>query len=1118
MAIRVALHHTTRYVYDRPVQLGPHVVRLRPAAHARTPIEAYSLRVSPSEHFLNWQQDPFGNWLARVIFPKPAHELVVEVDLVANLVTVNPFDFFLEETAQEFPVVYHADLKRELLPYLETSAAGSKFSQLIGRVTDDVARTGRRMVDVLVDINQLVQRSLRYDIRMEPGVFAPEETLERGHGSCRDFAWLLVNVLRRLGLAARFVSGYSIQLRPDQKPLEGPAGVSNDCTDLHAWAEVYLPGAGWIGLDATSGLLCGEGHIPLACTAAPQTAAPVTGSYAWTPRGDDDRVEERFAFDMQVTRIEDRPRPTRSYDEEQWDGIVRCGLDVDRALADGDVRLTMGGEPTFVSAEDMEAPEWNTAALGPTKERIADQLLRRLMKRFAPGALLHHGQGKWYPGEPLPRWAYSGYWRKDGEPIWRDPSLFAALPREGPATPDAAAAATTGLAEAFVKALLARLGVTTEHVVPAYEDAWYHLWRERKLPTNVDPFDSKLDDANERARLRRIFANGLATPVGYAAPLRATYDAAGTRGYEWIPGAWFLRDERLYLLPGDSPLGYRLPLDSLPWAAPEDLDPLRERDPFAPAPSLRAREHLVQPRTKGAERAASPPAHGTSARDIVRTALCVEPRGGALHVFFPPLDSLEAYLELAAKVEETAKELGTKVRLEGYLPPNDPRLERMQITPDPGVIEVNIHPAASWSSLVANTHVLYEEARTARLGTDKFMLDGRHTGTGGGNHIVLGGATAADSPFLRRPDVLRSLLAYFVNHPSLSYLFSGLFIGPTSQAPRIDEARQDSLYELDVAFAAIPKRGEPVPPWLVDRVLRNLLVDVTGNTHRTEICIDKLYNPDSASGRLGLVELRSFEMPPDARMSCAQQLLVRALVAWFWQTPYERPLVRWGTSLHDRFLLPHFVWEDLQGVVRDVSAAGFAFDPAWFAPHWEFRFPRHGVVSGHGVDVEIRHALEPWHVLGEEAGGGGTARYVDSSAERVQVRARNLIAGRHVLACNGQRVPLHSTGRAGEHVAGVRYKAWKPPSSLHPTIGVHAPLVFDVVDTWSERALFGCTYRVTHPGGRTFDVYPKNGLEAESRRATRFEPFGHTPGSFRVAARERSLEAPLTLDLRRTDL
>jgi uncharacterized protein (DUF2126 family)/transglutaminase-like putative cysteine protease len=1111
LSIRVALHHETRYRYDRPVTPAPHVVRLRPAPHCRTPILAYRLRVVPSNHFLNWQQDPFGNYQARLVFPKMADELVFEVDLVAEMTVINPFDFFLEKEVEHFPFAYSASLKKDLTPYLQAGSHGPRFNDFVERAKGQFARSGRRMVEVLIDVNQFVQKTLRYDIRMEPGVFPPEESLVRGHGSCRDFAWLLVQVLRQFGLASRFVSGYSIQLKADERPLSGPAGVERDSADLHAWAEVFLPGAGWVGLDATSGLLAGEGHIPLACTPDPDTAAAITGSYAWHKLDDADKVNEGFSFAMSVRRIEEIPRITLPYTDEAWEAIKALGHTVDGALVAGDVRLTIGGEPTFVAANDPDGSEWNFDALGPTKLRYGRDLLGRLHERFAPSGLLHEGQGKWYPGEPLPRWALSCYFRKDGFPIWHNRALFA---RAEPGSEQ------SGDALAFITALCEELSVDPRFAIPGYEDAWYYLWRERRLPVNVDPHESKLSDEIERSRLARIFEEGLAAVAGYALPLRhAQTDAASM----WQTGPWFLRSERLYLIPGDSAMGYRLPLDSLPWTAPGQDSVLNPPDPFAPRDPLprtspERGQSVPRFRPPTAADAKGPPALHQSAEGAVRTALCVEPRNGILHVFMPPLESAEDYLELCARIEATAERLCKQIRIEGYHPPSDPRLTRFQITPDPGVIEVNIQPVGSWEEQLDVTAILYDEARKASLRAEKFMLDGRHTGTGGGNHVVLGGPTPSDSPILRRPDLLRSLVGYWLNHPSLSYLFSGMFVGPTSQAPRVDEARNDSLYELEIAFRLLESgaRSGSVPPWQVDRLFRNLLIDVTGNTHRAEFCIDKLYSPDHSAGRQGLLELRAFEMPPHERMSLTQQLLVKALVAAFWRTPYERSPIDWGTELHDRFMLPHFVRQDFGDVLEDLSRAGFYFDGSWFTPHHEFRFPLHGsMTSRDGIVIELRQAIEPWHVLGEEVTAGGTSRYVDSSVERVEVKVRGMIVGRHVVACNGRRVPLHPTGTNGEMVAGVRYRAWQPPSALHPTIGVHAPLVFDVIDTWNDRAIAGCRYHVTHPGGLAHADFPSNSLAAESRRAARFQAFGHTPGERPPPPLEPNPHFPFTLDLRR---
>jgi uncharacterized protein (DUF2126 family)/transglutaminase-like putative cysteine protease len=1096
MTLHVALNHRTRYEYDRSVQMGPQVIRLRPAPHGRTPILSYALRIEPEGYFINWQQDPHGNFLARVVYPEKVRRFFVEVDLVADMAVRNPFDFFLEPDAEHFPFTYEPALRTDLEPFLATSPAGPLVKQWLRTLGSvEAAPT----VGFLVDLNRRLQNEIAYTIRMEPGVQPPEETLALKSGSCRDTGWLLVHLLRHLGLASRFVSGYLIQLVADVKALEGPTGTDRDFTDLHAWAEVYLPGAGWIGLDPTSGLLAGEGHIPLACTPHPISAAPITGGI--------EECEAQFEHVMKVTRVAESPRVTKPYSDAEWHAIDEFGRSVERQLATDDVRVTIGGEPTFVARDDPDAPEWNTAATGPTKRRFAAELVQRLRARFAPQGLLHYGQGKWYPGEQLPRWAFSLYWRRDQKPIWSNAALIAAEHVDHGATAEQA--------REFLAGVASRLDLDPDAAIPAYEDPWHFLGEERRLPENLDVTDNRLEDPLARERLARVFERGLTKPVGYVLPVQR-WNASAADDRRWASEPWSTRAGKLLLVPGDSPLGFRLPLPSLPYVPTLDYPYVVPADPFTergelpdPNPSRQPflRRHLRQePR----QRLTAQSAPGRYAR----TALAVEPRHGRLCVFMPPVAELEDYLDLVAAIEDTSAELEAPIHLEGYEPPRDERLNVIKVTPDPGVIEVNVHPAHGWDDMRAITEGLYEDAHLTRLVTEKFMLDGRHSGTGGGNHVVLGGARAADSPFLRRPDLLRSLVTYWQHHPSLSYLFSGMFIGPTSQAPRIDEARHDSLHELELAFKQADQASQPVRPWLVDRLFRNLLIDVTGNTHRAEICIDKLYSPDGPTGRLGLVEFRAFEMPPHPRMSLVQQLLLLSLVARFWREPYKRDLVRWGTQLHDRFMLPWHVWHDFSDVLADMSRAGYALAPEWFAPHFEFRFPLYGSVAFGDIEIELRQALEPWHVLGEEGAIGGTARYVDSSVERLQARVRGMTDGRYVLGCNGWRVPLAPTGTAGEHVAGVRYRAWQPAASLHPTIPVDAPLTFDLYDRWSGRAVAGCTYHVAHPGGRNFERFPVNSYEAESRRLARFFAFGHTPGIGPEPQPFVRPEFPATLDLR----
>lgn len=1120
MTILAALHHVTDYRYDRPISLNPQVIRLRPAPHTRAHVQSYALKVSPEPHFINWQQDPFGNWLARVVFPEKVTHFKVEVDLVLEIKVFNPFDFFLEDSAARFPFAYTEELQDELAPYLEIKDNDPLVMDYVRAISDEEVGT----VDFLVAFNQKLNRDIGYTLRYEPGVQTATQTLQRLTGSCRDMAWLACQVLRHKGLAVRFVSGYSIQLKADVESLDGPSGVSEDVTDLHAWYEVYLPGAGWIGLDPTSGMFTGEGHIPLCAAPNPSAAAAITGTH--------ERADTTFDHRMEVTRIYESRRVTRPYTEKEWERIDALGHKVDEALEKQDVRLTMGGEPTFVSLDDRTGDEWHFTALSDEKKRLGYDLFQRLSAKFANGALAQHAQGKWYPGEILPRWAMNMYWRKDGQPVWLDQALLA--------DPEAKAGLKRDVAGTFLSTLADALGVGSDHVIGAFEDVPYLLWKEQRIPLEGEMLNADIFEATERKRLQDQLDNNVGEATGYVLPLTFSGKING-----WLSNAWKFRTEKMMLLPGNSPIGLRLPLGALPVVDAKlaeahyvpDRSPFAETEALADAteavkaytralPSLRSGEGGPSKTVGGAGHGKAPPTATRSPLPInregedspnglVRSALCAEVRDGKLFLFLPPLSYVEHYLDLVHAIEATAAHLKIPVIIEGYSPPRDHRIVSMSVTPDPGVIEVNIQPAGNWDELKSIVNTVYDEARQARLVADKFMIDGKRVGTGGGNHIVMGAAKPEDSPFLRRPDVLGSMIAFWQNHPSLSYLFSGLYIGPTSQAPRIDEARHESLYELEIALKHLPQSDEESAPWLVDRLLRNLLVDLSGNTHRAEFCIDKLYSPDSDRGRLGLLEMRGFEMSPHPQMNLIQALLLRALVAVFWKKPYKAPLVRWGTQLHDRFMLGHFVREDMLEVIEFLAQNGYRFSPDWFIPFFDFRFPTVGTVQIGGVTLELKNALEPWPVMGEEPSGGGTSRGVDSSVERMEVRLLGGVTSQHVVTCNGYRLPLTATRDGNVQVAGVRYKAWKPWSSLHPNLPINTPLIFDVLDTRLERSLGGCRYHVMHPGGRNYETLPLNANEAEGRRLARFEAPTHTAGRMRIPALHINPDYPHTLDLRR---
>jgi len=1112
MSIKVALEHRTSYTFDRLVGIYPHVVRLRPAPHCRTPIDAYSLSVEPAEHFINWQQDAVGNFLARLVFPKPARQLTITVGLIADLKVINPFDFFIEDWAETWPpggLTYPPSLADDLGPYLrpvdegrEGSGPGELVCDWVRNFTASnvAAREGTRTIDVLVGLNHAVNADVAYSVRMEPGVQTPDHTLRTGVGSCRDSAWLLVSIVRRLGLAARFVSGYLVQLTSDVEALDGPSGPAADFTDLHAWAEVYIPGAGWIGLDPTSGLFAGEGHIPLAATPHPAGAAPISGGT--------EPCESVLEFTNTVTRVHEDPRVTLPYSDAAWRSICQVGSRVDERLSAADVRLTVGGEPTFVSIDDQVSEEWTTAADGPHKRRRASDLAARLKAQWAPKGLIQHGQGKWYPGEPLPRWQIALYWRADEQPLWHDYALLAdpwdGIPK-APVDPGAAQQLLTTISDGF--------GLPRSQIRPAFEDPLERLAAQVRLPDgdpvrpgdDVTPQDPDTQDA--RAALVVRLDESVCAPTAFVLPLHRRDDDTG-----WASADWRLRRGRVVLMPGDSPAGLRLPLDSISWEPPR---PSFEADPLS----------------VGRDLATGPEAGNAvvvDADDAPPTALVAEVRDGLLYVFMPPTDTLEDFLDLIARVESAAAKVEQPLVIEGYGPPPDPRLTSTTITADPGVIEVNVAPSASFDEQRRLLETLYQQARLARLSTESFDVDGTHGGTGGGNHITLGGPRPVDSPLLRRPDLLVSLLTYWQRHPSLSYLFAGRFVGTTSQAPRVDEGRPEALYELEIAFAEIDRlagsdrTGSRAKPWITDRALRHLLTDITGNTHRAEFCIDKLYSPDGPRGRLGLLELRGFEMPPHPHMAMVQSLLVRSLVAWFWEEPLRAPLIRHGDNLHGRYLLPHFLIQDIADVAAELRTHDIGFETSWLDPFTEFRFPRIGTAMFDGVEVELRGAIEPWNTLGEEATATGTARYVDSSVERVQVRVIGGDRHRYAVTCNGFPVPLLATDSPDIHVGGVRFRAWQPPSALHPTLRPDVPLRFELIDLTHGTSRGGCSYHVAHPGGRAYDEPPVNAVEAESRRARRFEATGFTPGRLDLAAlREKQVRistdigAPGILDLRR---
>ncbi len=852
---------------------------------------------------------------------------------------------------------------------------------------------------------------------------------------------------------------------------------------------VQLRVEGWIGFDGTSGLLCGEGHIPLASTATPSAAAPLDGT--------SDVGATEVVFSTTIARLGHEARPTAPYTEAIWTELLAAGDRADAVLTGAGLDVWIGGEPTFTARDDQAKDEWQGGANGPDKWARGRTLAAALRDRLAPGGVVLHRMGKQYPGESLPRWALDVIGRRDAPALWPAREL--------------ADDGSIGAAHRFGVQLCAALGIAAE-LHPAYEDPWEVLRTEAELPVDIDPRKAGLDDPEERRRLAGILDRGVGSVVGWVLPL-----APGHQG--WRTDRWKFRRGQLFLLPGDSTIGLRLPLGSLgPGAAPPlwgdapDLpDPRREPDDAA---EVVAQAGIAVDGAPAAAPAVTADRSAATSSPELRTAVTIQPRDGQLWLFVPPLATFDEFCALVAAIDTARQATGHAVYLEGYTAPPSPHRARFAVTPDPGVLEVNLPPQTSCRDTATLHATVFEVALGSGLTAERYLLDGRLAGSGGGNHITIGGPTPEASPWLRRPELLASLVTFVQHHPSLSYLFTGLFVGPTSQAPRVDEARHDALYELELA---LPRLYESPPAWQVDGLLRNLLVDVAGSTHRAEISIDKLFDPQTPYGRQGLVELRAFEMPPHPRMAAAQAVLVRAMIAAFTAAPYRQPLVRWGSELHDKFLLPHWMWRDFEDVLAHLAAHGVALPALGYRPFLELRCPLIGELDVRGAIIEVRNAIEPWNVLGEEATQTGTARYVDSSMERLEIRTIGLDEERFVVAVNGVGLPLRRAQGRDVRVGGVRFRAWCPPHALHPHLGIHHPVRIDIVDTWAHRGVAGGAYHVWHPEGRAFDAAPLTRVEAAARRARRFTIEGPTPRPLRARPAAPHPEQPYTLDLRRFD-
>jgi len=1061
MGIRIALRHRIEQHFSRPVRLSTHWLRLRPAPVTQRAVTAYSLKIDADPHFINWVRDPFENFLARLDLPEAVPRLGLDLELIADLEPQNPFDFLVEPYAANYPFAYDDQLRRELTPYLVQPTPGPRLAAWLAGLE---VETGY-MVRFLSLLTQQLSTALAIMPAGRPGPVDLETVFARGAGSCWEIAWLATQTLRALGLAARFVSGYRVRLD------------TLSSATLHAWTEVYLPGAGWVGLDPAAGLFVDENYLPLAAAPDPLRALPLVGYR--------EACDERQSEQIEVRELAAEERPWPLTPTEQRD-LLAVGHAVDTDLRAAGLQLTVQQDLGLVAAGELGDPGWTVSALGSDMRCAAERLLLCLRDQLAPGGVVQLCQGERFAGEPFPRWRLGCWARADRVPVCRDPARIGW--RED------AAGLSQAQAERFGWRLAQALGLANEWLVPAYEDGLYRRWQ---APGGVaeQPDPALLRDPLQRRALADRLSREAALLRGYVLPLR--WDAVRRC---WASGAWPMRRGAIYLLPGDSPMGYRLPLGGLSLAVQRQVEP--ERCQFEERPLLAEVHGEVSARLSRVAPAVAPPAQADAETpEGPRTAVCLEIRDGCLYCFLPPLTHLEHYLELVAAVEAAAESLDLGVVLEGYEPPEDHRLQRFVVEPDAGALRLRLPPAVDTAQLDVVLAAAFAAASDCGLAAERPVAGGRHLTPGIGAALTLAGPRPADSPFLRRPGLLRSLIAYWHRHPSLSYLFAGRGIGPSGGAPRADEGRDEALYELELALERLPD-GEPSAPWLADRVLRHLLTDPAGDMRRAEIRVDALYDPARAARRLGQVTVGSFETAPVATLATLQAVLLRALVARFARDPETGALAPWTGALHDRFMLPLVLWEDLRAVLADLEAAGYPLQTAWFEPLLARRFPLLGSVQFGDIRLELRQAHEPWPVLAEEVTAAGVARFFDASLDRVEVRAHGLTPGRHVLECNGEWVPLQPGGAVGRYVAGVRFKAAQLPATLHPTVPPVGALVFDLIDTWNGRVIGGFTYypaqpEVVHPvGSPAPGAAPRPGEQGEEMRALYAPAARHAGGQF----------------------